>query len=349
MTVVLALIAWPLMTSLSTAAYAQGTANISGVIYDAMGKPYAEAVLTLTDSKTKMMYTATADDNGHYSLMDLPGGMYSFVLKSKNQVVYQGGVMIIGGSSSPLDLNLKTLMATKGTPAEIAKKRKAEDDAFKAVNEAHGGDPTHQISLGEDFITKYPDSAYLSGVYTVLMNDYMAINQQDKMLAAGEKAIELNPDDITALDLMAVTLSRRPGATPAETAQRYQKAEDYGKHAIEIIPKLQKPAGVTDDAFAKMKSDGLSMAHSGLGLVYFQRQKYSDAAAELSQAVQLASNPDVVDYYMLGNASVQTSHFSDAIAAYDKCAVSGPLAARCKAGEDDAKKKASTQLSAPTN
>lgn len=348
MTVILALIAWPVMTCLSPASYAQGTANISGLISDADGKPLPAAILTLANSKTKMTFNATADDKGHYSLMDLPAGMYSFTLKAGDKVVYQGGVTIIGGSNSPLNLNVQQLVEeNKGTPAEIAKRHKEEDDAYKAIAASQTGDPANQIRLGEDFITKYPYSHYLSGVYSQLTAAYYGANQMDKMAAAGQKAVELNPDDVNALTLMSTVFSRRPGATPAETAQRYQLAETYAKHVLEVVSTLPKPAGLADAVFQKTKNDTLATAHSSLGLVYYQRQKYSDAAGELSQAVQLASNPDVVDLFMLGNADVQTSHFSDAAAAYDKCAVTGPLASRCKSGEDDAKKKASTQLSAP--
>jgi hypothetical protein len=89
------------------------------------------------------------------------------------------------------------------------------------------------------------------------------------------------------------------------------------------------------------------MAHSGLGLVDFNRQKYSDARAELRQAVQLAATPDPVDEYVLGIADVQTSHFADAVTAFGKCADSGPLSQQCKARGEDAKKKAATELSAP--
>ena len=53
--------------------------------------------------------------------------------------------------------------------------------------------------------------------------------------------------------------------------------------------------------------------------------KFDDARTELTQAVQLASSPDPVDYYLLGNADAQASYMNGAIAAYDKCAATGPL------------------------
>jgi hypothetical protein len=62
------------------------------------------------------------------------------------------------------------------------------------------------------------------------------------------------------------------------------------------------------------------------------------------QAVQLSSNPDPVDYFLLGNADSAASYYNDAAAAYDKCAATGPLMSACKARGDAAKKDATTKM-----
>ncbi len=60
--------------------------------------------------------------------------------------------------------------------------------------------------------------------------------------------------------------------------------------------------------------------------------------------MQLASSPDPVDYFLLGNADVQGSYFKDAIEAYEKCAASGLLVAQCKARAESAKHDAETKM-----
>jgi hypothetical protein len=111
-----------------------------------------------------------------------------------------------------------------------------------------------------------------------------------------------------------------------------------------LIPNLTKPDTVDDATFEKAKNDKLSMAHSGLGIVDIHNGKYEDARTELNLAVKLASTPDPVDYFLLGNADVQASYYNDAAAAYEKCAASGPLAAQCKARAESAKKDATTKM-----
>jgi hypothetical protein len=109
------------------------------------------------------------------------------------------------------------------------------------------------------------------------------------------------------------------------------------------MPALPKPATVDDATFEKAKNDKLALCHSGLGLIDLNVKKnYDEARTELTLAVQLASNPDMVDYYLLGTADAQGSYMNGAIAAYDKCAQSGPLEAQCKSREEAVKKDAAS-------
>jgi len=218
------------------------------------------------------------------------------------------------------------------------KVNKAEEAAYKSVLAAQGGDPAMQIQVGEDFITKFPMSKYLGGVYGLLTTAYYTTGNTDKMFAAGAKSLELNPDNVDVLALLAMAIPRRVKSNTPDGPQQLQKAEVYAHHAIELIPSLTKPETVDDAGFEKAKNDKLALAHSGLGLLDINRQKFDDARTELTQAVQLASSPDPVDYYLLGNADAQSSYLNGAIAAYEKCAASGPLVNQCKSRVDAVKK-----------
>jgi len=248
-------------------------------------------------------------------------------------------VVALGGKAMP-----RPAQPQKKDDKNAAKQMKAEEDAYKALYAARTGSPSTQVQMGEDFIAKFPMSHYLPGVYAQLTTAYYAMGDEDKMFVNGAKAIELSPDNVDILSLMAMTIPRRIKSTTPDAAQQMEKAETYAHHAIELIPNLPKPPEVDDATFAQVKNDKLSMAHSGLGLIDINHQKYEDARTELMQAVQLASNPDPVDYFLLGNADVQGSYFNDAIAAYDKCAASGPLVAQCKSREESAKHDAATKL-----
>jgi tetratricopeptide (TPR) repeat protein len=225
-----------------------------------------------------------------------------------------------------------------------------EDAAYKVFFAVLPNDTAKKIELGEAFIQKYPDSRYKSPVYGALTFAYVQAGNMQKMQEIGEKEITLVPNDVSTLALLAQTLPRsiRGSASSPENAQTLAKAEQYSKQAMEVAPTLPKPDGMTDEAFASAKNQALAMAHSGLGLVYVRRGKNAEAIPELEQAIKVDPNPDPVNFYLLGMANKATSHFDDAVLAFNKCvAMQGPMQGTCKAQADDAKKLGATQLSAP--
>src|SRR6266481_1473228 len=225
-----------------------------------------------------------------------------------------------------------------------------EDAAYKAFQTVNQNDAAKKIEAGEAFLVKYPESRYKSPVYGALAYAYLQTGNTQKMQEYGEKELTIAPNDVSTLALLGQTLPRSlhgSAATP-EAVLTLAKAEQYSKQAIEITPTLQKPENLTDEAFLSAKNQTLAMAHSGLGLVYVRRGKNAEAIPELEQAVKIDPNPDPVNYYLLGMANKITSHFDDAVAAFNKCAtMAGPMQGTCKTQADDAKKLGATQLSAP--
>jgi tetratricopeptide (TPR) repeat protein len=252
------------------------------------------------------------------------------------------------GSESGLDRAMQQNVVKKDElmrPNGKVKVNKAEEAAYKAFLASQNGDPATRIQLGDDFAGKFPTSQYLPGVYGVLTSSYFAIGDTDKMFTAGNRAIQLDPQNADVMSLLAMAISRRVKPTTPEGTQQLQTAESYAHRAIEMIPTMAKPETVDDATFEKAKNDKLALAHSGLGMIDIDNKKFEDARTELTQAVQLASSPDPVDYYLLGNADVQASFYNDAVAAYSKCADSGPLTTQCKARAESAKHDAATKIS----
>src|ERR1700739_332139 len=221
---------------------------------------------------------------------------------------------------------------------------KDELKAYKEVYDARGADPAHLIEVGEGFLTKYPMSIYAGAVYSELAAAYLNTNQPDKMVTAGSKAVEINPDNVDVLPLLAWAIPRRVTAQTPDAAQQLAKAQDYAKHGIQLLTTMPKPEEMDDAAFTKAKNDKLDMCHDGMGVAEIKTGKYDDAIAELNQSVELSATPDPVDFYLLGVANQLTSHFTDAITSFTKCSTAGPLQAQCKAGLEDVKKKSQNSL-----
>jgi tetratricopeptide (TPR) repeat protein len=238
-----------------------------------------------------------------------------------------------------------TPLTLDAAPAPVSAE---EEAAYKVFHDTPMTDTNKKIELGEAFLLKYPQSRYRSPIYSSLAYEYLQIGQVQKMQDYGEKELEIAPNDVSTLALLGQTLPRSLHGNPPDAAKVLTQAEQYSKQAIEITPTLPKPADLSDDQFEKAKSQTLAMAHSGLGLVFVRRGKYAEAIPELEQSIKIDPSPDPVNYYLLGLANKSTSHFDDAVTAFNKCAaIAGAMQATCKSQSDDAKKLGSTQLSAP--
>jgi tetratricopeptide (TPR) repeat protein len=223
---------------------------------------------------------------------------------------------------------------------------KEEEDAYKKFFESKGGSPEAmqtQITLGEDFLKKFPESRYKESVYARLTQDYLSIGKEKEMAVAAEKALELNPDNVDVLAVISMATARRIDPTALDAEQKLIKAETRAKHALAIIPTLPKPEGVTDEDFTKAKNDKMSFCHSGLGFVYYLRGKFAESAAEFAEATKLAVSADPVDYFVMGVADEQIKRFDDAATAYGKCAEApGGMQDRCKKAQAEVKKRSAS-------
>src|ERR1700722_6609651 len=234
-------------------------------------------------------------------------------------------------------------------PAEAPKVDPEEEKAYKAFYDANTPQQADaRIKMGEDFVAKYPKSKYAEVVYARLMQDYFNKQQIPKMYDAADKALALNPDDVSVLVLEGWVIPHNIDPNSMDTERLLNKAEAQEKHALELLPNLPKPPTMTDDQFAKAKNDALSQAHSGLGLVDFRKQDYANSVTELQQGEKLATVPDPTDFYVMGIELQALKRFGDATDAFQKCAqIPGGLADRCKQKADEAKKQAATQPAPP--
>jgi tetratricopeptide (TPR) repeat protein len=223
-----------------------------------------------------------------------------------------------------------------------------EEAAYKTIADSPASDQAKQIELGEGFLQKYPESRYRANIYSMLTMDYLRAGQVQKMEAVADKELALNPNDVQIMAIVGQALPRAMNSSTPDQAKVLAKAELYSRKAIELTPTYPKPANISEESFSAVKNQTLAMAHGGLGLVYVRRNQFKEAIPELNQSVTLDPTPDPVNFFLLGLANTKASHFDDAIAAYNKCAVeTSPMQDTCKKAGEEAKKLAATQLSAP--
>lgn len=221
--------------------------------------------------------------------------------------------------------------------AQAPKVDPAEEQAYKGfagLSTSTTDDVNKQIEAGKDFLQKYPKSVYTEAVYNQLVNDYYKNQDWTNFYAAGDKAIQLDPNDLDVLVLEGWLIPHSYNPTDLDAQQKLDKSENYEKHALAIIPALPKPPDMTDQQFADQKKAASSQAHSGLGLTLFRKRDFAKSAAELKQATDVAQ-PDPTDLYVLGIDDDQLKRYAEAADAYDKCAaIPGSLQGHCKTNAD---------------
>ena len=216
-------------------------------------------------------------------------------------------------------------VATSGSATVPAE----ESQSFQTIrNEL---DPDRKIQLVNEFATKYPESSMLTYAYFLAQGASLQKNDLTNFVEYGEKSLQLKPDNLNALMLMARVLPQ-PQALRNEMDpdKRLNEAEKDAQKAIELINLLQKQPEETDEGFQGRKNEYLQNVHSGLAMVHLQRALEGLAGpepAELSKAEEeyklaIAATPEAnpEDYFRLGEVYANENKVDEAIQAFTKVA-----------------------------
>ena len=223
------------------------------------------------------------------------------------------------------------LKQTLGDPKEEAAYR-----SFHNTNE----NLDKKIKLGNAFLTKYPSDRYSEAVYEELTQTYYNKKDLANFYAYSDKGLSLFPDDVHLLALSGWVIPRAFTPDDPEGDKKLEKAESQERHALELVSKMEKPASLTDEQFTNFKIGESAVAHSGLGLVYFRREKYDESAKELQIALAGEASPDQTDFLILGADLENLSRFKEAADAFNRCAqIPGSLQDRCTQYASEAMKR----------
>jgi tetratricopeptide (TPR) repeat protein len=178
-------------------------------------------------------------------------------------------------------------------------KSREEYDAFNAM--ATEKDLNKKLSLAEAFLQKFSNSDFKDGAYVVEMQTYQQLNQPDKAVEAGHKALEVNPDNLDALRFLSFVFPFVYKGDDPEAAAKLSRAESDAKHGLEVLQKLQKPSGVSDEQFNQAVKGLRAVFNGCVGFVALQRKDYPAAITSYKAASE--DNPsDWYVFYRMGLA-----------------------------------------------
>jgi tetratricopeptide (TPR) repeat protein len=161
--------------------------------------------------------------------------------------------------------------------------------------------PSKLIPLGEAFLQKYPNSPGKATVLGVLMSAYAQSNDAAKAIDAGQKVLQVDPDNLDALTFLSYVFPFTFKADDPEAASKLSRADSDAHHGLEVLQKLQKPANVTDQQFNEAVKPKRAVFNNAIGFAALQRKDYANAITAFKAAAE--DNPsDVYTFYRLGLA-----------------------------------------------
>lgn len=192
------------------------------------------------------------------------------------------------------------------TAAAPQQKKEIKDPAeYNAyVGAVQQQDAAAKISGLEAFLAQYPNSVMKEDALELLMGSYQQSGNQTKMMDAAQRLLQANPNNVRALALLAYTkrtlaqAGQNPGANLAD-------AKQYGQKGLQALQTFNKPEGMSDADFQKMKDQMSAIFNSAVGIAALQDKDYATATKDLRIAAD-ANPTDFSLVYPLALAYLQS-------------------------------------------
>jgi len=166
----------------------------------------------------------------------------------------------------------------------------AEYNAY--VGAVQQTDPAAKISGLEAFLQQYPNSVMKEDALELLMISYQQTNNGAKMSDTAQRLLQVNPNNVRALALLAYT---------GQATQKWADAQKYAVQGLQALPNMPKGEGVSDADFAKQKTQLAGLLNHVAGFAALQMKDYPNAQNYLRASVE-ANPSNLEDVYPLALA-----------------------------------------------
>ncbi len=173
--------------------------------------------------------------------------------------------------------------------------------------------PADQAAFGDRFATDFPDSPYAASCEVAAAGAYQQLQNTPKAIAAGEKALTLDPNNIAALILLADTYS--------SGGKELDKADVDANKAISLLSSAKKPGTFTDDQWQKQVALQTGSAWSSEGQVLINRNNLDGAVSAFQKAKPLLKGNSILyaqNLYRLGFTYARMKKVPEATAALNE-------------------------------
>ncbi|MDR3677603.1 MAG: hypothetical protein P4N24_19135 [Acidobacteriota bacterium] len=184
-------------------------------------------------------------------------------------------------------------------------------------------DPLKTIHEVEDLVAKYPKSDLLGVAYQYEMFAYQQTDNFDGMLAAGQNALKLQPNNVNTLLTLALAIPEHTSQRQDENALLGQ-AQDDANQAIQELARTRIPRRISMEEWKVIRAEMDSRAHEALGSIAMKRGNLAVAITELKVATSSNPRPEGRQFYSLGVAYARDQKIDSAQQALQRAVSLGP-------------------------
>lgn len=199
-----------------------------------------------------------------------------------------------------------TAAQPQAQPAAPQKKEIKDPAEYNAyVGAVQQADPAAKISGLEAFLAQYPNSVMKEDALEILMGTYQQKGDSDKMGDTAQRLLQLNPNNVRALALLAY--SKRVKAQAGQNPQQnLADAEQYGQKGLAALQNFTKPDGMQDSDYQNLKRQMEGIFNAAIGVAALQKKDPPTATKALRIAVAV-SPTDFSIVYPLALAYLQST------------------------------------------
>ena len=162
-------------------------------------------------------------------------------------------------------------------------------------------DPAARAAAMEAFVKQYPTSVVKIDALEQAMAAYQQAGNAAKVGDTAKRILALDPNSIRALAIVAFI--DRALATQGQAAALQEGCADAQK-GLQALPTWQKPEGVTDADFEKLRSQMADIFNGTAGFCALQAKNYPAARESLTKASQIDPT-NLQDVYQLAVADLE--------------------------------------------
>jgi tetratricopeptide (TPR) repeat protein len=205
---------------------------------------------------------------------------------------------------APTLLSAQAASPDQSQPAGAGTKVIKDPAEFNAYMTAYNmTDPAQKAAAMEAFVKQYPQSIVLSEALDAAMAAYLQVGNQAKVEEIAKHILSLNPNSVRAL---AIVTSIDRGPATGGNAAALKESCAYAQTGLQQLANWQKPEGVDDASFAKMRDQVTDIFNGMAGFCALQAKDNAKAREYYLKALKIDPT-NFLDVYGLAVASLETN------------------------------------------